>query len=48
MDRALAQDLVAKAHIARPYSSATRGNFGVRRSIALVAPAGPKEQTALP
>ena len=47
MDRAVAQDLVAKAHIVCPYSNATRGNIGVRLSIAAVAPAGPKEQTAL-
>jgi len=32
-DKALAEDLVAKAHIVCPYSEATRGNLAVRLSV---------------
>lgn len=32
-DKALAEDLVAKAHVVCPYSEATRGNLAVRLSV---------------
>jgi Ohr subfamily peroxiredoxin len=34
MDRAVAMDLINKAHIVCPYSNATRGNIDVRLSLA--------------
>jgi organic hydroperoxide reductase OsmC/OhrA len=34
LDRAKAEDLVAKAHVVCPYSHATRGNIDVRLSVA--------------
>lgn len=34
IEKALAEDLVAKAHIVCPYSHATRGNVDVRLSVA--------------
>ena len=34
-DKALAEDLVAKAHIVCPYSEATRANLAVRVSVAV-------------
>ena len=33
VDRAVAEDLVAKAHVVCPYSEATRGNLNVRLSV---------------
>jgi Ohr subfamily peroxiredoxin len=33
MDRAAAEDLVARAHVVCPYSNATRGNIDVRLSV---------------
>ncbi|EHP37903.1 organic hydroperoxide resistance protein [Cupriavidus basilensis OR16] len=34
LDRAVAQDLVDKAHVVCPYSNATRGNIDVRLTLA--------------
>jgi lipoyl-dependent peroxiredoxin len=34
LDRAQAEDLVAKAHVVCPYSHATRGNINVRLAVA--------------
>lgn len=34
LDRAVAEDIVARAHVVCPYSHATRGNLDVRLSVA--------------